>query len=166
MIHSCSSSSAGEEEELVMPGAHWAFPALGDPQVGSRVWSAFQHRGMALVPVSLALYNSLKPNPSVACECLVLGEIEHKRVYRWWMLLVEAGMTSSGHSELGSPDRHSESSSLGHLPSPTSTHPNSTPRRASPGLAGTARSQSLQILVSFLGVPFRTLQRTHGSPGG
>lgn len=71
-----------------------------------------------------------------------------------WTLSVEAGVTSSGRSELGSPSRCSESSSLGHLPSPTCT--DNALGTAGPGLAG--RSQSLQVLVSFLGFPFSTLQ--------
>lgn len=95
----------------------------------------------------------------------VLGEIEHKGVYRWWISLMETGMRSSGHFELGSPDGHPESSLLGHLPRLTPTK--GTPRTASAGLARSARGWSPQVFfVSFLGFPLWTLLRTRGSLAG
>ena len=42
VIHSCSSSSVREEEELVVPRAPWASSALGDPQWGTEHMGAFQ----------------------------------------------------------------------------------------------------------------------------
>lgn len=71
-----------------MPGACWASPALGDPQAGSLDVGAFQHSGElggsgGWWPVSLALCREgtdflLKPDPSVACECLALGRLNTK----------------------------------------------------------------------------------------
>lgn len=90
--------------------------------------------------VFLVLYNLLKLNFSVVCECLVLGEIEYKRVYRWWMLLVEVGMILFGYFELGSFDRYLESSSFGYLFSSIFIYLNSTFRRVSLGFVGIVRS--------------------------
>lgn len=80
-----------------------------------------------------------------------LGETEHKGVYRWWILLMGAGMGSSGHSELGIPHRYPDSSLLGHLLSLIPAK--GTLRSASPGLAGSAGSPNLRSFVSFLAFP-------------
>lgn len=75
------------------------------------------------------------------------------------MVLIEAGVRSSGHSELGNPDRHPDSSLLGNVTSLTPTE--GTPRTSSPGLAGSASCPSLQSFVSFLAFP----EPREGNPG-
>lgn len=91
-----------------MPGAPWAFSALGDPQWGPEDVGAFQPRGgsgrggwslqLCVGKEGIFHYNSTLQLPASAWSW---GN-EHRRGPSWWVLLMEAGVPLPGHSELGS----------------------------------------------------------------